>query len=124
VNQEGQTGIFLTPFAYTAPSPKTGIGKPVLGYHNLAAGEVIGDFHTTSVTVGMFNRVEVGYTRSFHISGNTPGLSPAWNDGFNIFHSKVNVVPENLGGQKWVPAVSAGVAPAYEARAFVRWCWG
>ncbi len=108
LNQEGQTGIFFTTFAYTAPSPKGSIGKPVLGYHYLAAGEVIGDFHTASVTVGMLDRVEFGYTRNFHRSGDTPGLSPLWKDGFNILHSKVNLIRENQSKQKWVPAISAG----------------
>lgn len=109
LNEEGQTGIFFTTFAYTVPSPKGGIGKPVLAYHYLAAGEVIGDFHTASVTMGLMERVELGYTRNFHGAGDTPGLSPLWKDGFNIFHSKVNLIPENLGKNKWVPAISAGL---------------
>ena len=108
LNEEGQTGIFFTTFAYTVPSPKGGIGKPTLAYHYLAAGEVIGEFHTVSVTVGLLDRAEFGYTRNFHRSGDTPGLSPLWKDGFNILHSKVNMIRENQGKHKWVPAISAG----------------
>ncbi len=108
MNQEGQTGIFFTTFAYTAPSPKNSIGKPVLAYHYLSAGEVIGDFHTVSFTVGLLDRAEIGYTRNFHKAGSTPGLSPLWKDGFNILHSKVNLVREDPSKHPWLPAISAG----------------
>jgi hypothetical protein len=108
LNWEGPTGVFVTPLAYTAPSPKNNIGKPVIAFHFWDAGEVIGNFETASVTVGLLGRTEFGYTRSFHQSGNTPGLSPLWSGGFNIVHGKVNLVPENAGKHKWVPAISAG----------------
>jgi hypothetical protein len=109
LNWEGQTGVFVTPLAYTAASPKDSIGKPIVAYHYLDAGDVLGGFHTASVTVGLLSRVEVGYTRAFHQDGDTPGLSPLWKGGFNIVHAKVNVVPENAAKQKWLPAVSAGL---------------
>jgi len=63
LNWEGQTGVFVTPLAYTAASPKGGIGRPIVAYHYLNAGEVLGGFHTTSVTAG---------------------LSPLWKGGFSI----------------------------------------
>ena len=53
LNWEGQTGVFVTPLAYTAPSGKGGIGRPIVAYHYLNAGEVLGGFHTASVTVGL-----------------------------------------------------------------------
>jgi hypothetical protein len=31
-----------------------------------------------------------------------------WTDGLNIFHGKANLVPENAGKTKWVPAISVG----------------
>lgn len=108
VNWEGQTGIFVTPLAYTAASPKNNIGKPILSYHFLNAGEVLGNFHTASVTVGMASRVEFGYTRAFHQSGETPALSPLWDKGFNIVHGKVNLIPENAGEHRWPPAITVG----------------
>ena len=61
LNWEGQTGVFVTPLAYNAGSPKADIGKPIIAYHFLNAGEVLGGFHTTSVTVGLFRRAEFGY---------------------------------------------------------------
>jgi hypothetical protein len=74
----------------------------------LAGGPVIGTWNTVSITEGFAKRIEVGYTREDHAAGNTAGLSPLWTDGFNIFHGKVNLVPENAGKTKWVPAISVG----------------
>jgi hypothetical protein len=108
LNWEGQTGVFVTPLAYTAASPANNVGKPIVAYHFLDAGPVLGDFHTASVTEGLFGRVELGYTHVFHGDGSTPSLSPLWTGGFNIVHGKVNVIKENAGKQKWLPAVSAG----------------
>lgn len=108
LNWEGQTGIFVTPLAYTASSPKNNIGRPIVAYHFLNVGPVLGNFHTASVTVGLASRAEFGYTHAFHQPGSSPALSPLWDSGFNLVHGKVNVVPENAGKQKWVPAISGG----------------
>ncbi len=108
LNWEGQTGVFVTPLAYTAASPKANIGRPILAYHYLNAGDVLGGFHTSSITVGMAGRTEFGYTRTFHQAGDTAGLSPLWKGGFNIVHGKVNLVGENIGKHNWLPALSAG----------------
>ena len=108
LNWEGQTGVFITPLAYTAASPNDSIGKPIIAYHYLDAGDVLGSFHTASATVGLIGRIEFGYTRIFHQAADTPGLSPLWKGGFNIVHAKANLVKENSAGQKWLPAISAG----------------
>ena len=108
LNWEGQTGVFVTPLAYTAASPKNNIGRPIVAYHYLNAGDVLGGFHTTSVTVGLAARTEFGYTRTFHQAGDTAGLSPLWKGGFNVLHGKVNLIPENAGKRNWLPALSAG----------------
>ena len=39
---EGPTGVFVTPLASTAASPAHGAGHPVIAYHVLAGGPVIG----------------------------------------------------------------------------------
>ncbi len=108
LNWEGQTGVFVTPLAYTAPSSPHGIGTPIVAYHFLNAGEVLGNFHQASVTVGLLGRTEFGYTRSEHQAGSTQGLSDLWSGGFNILHGKLNLVPENAQKHGWVPALSAG----------------
>jgi hypothetical protein len=108
LNWEGQTGVFVTPLAYTAASPKDNVGKPIVAYHYLDAGDVLGGFHTASVTEGLFGRAEFGYTRTLHQPGSTTGLSQLWDGGFNIVHGKVNLVGENAGKNQWLPAISAG----------------
>ncbi len=108
LNWEGQTGGFITPFAYTANSPAKGIGTPAAAYHYLNAGRVLGNYHQASLTFGALKRVEFGFTRALHTAGRTDGLSPLFHGGFNTFHGKVLVVGENLGKKKYVPAISAG----------------
>jgi hypothetical protein len=105
---EGPTGVFVTPLASTAASPAHGAGHPVIAYHVLAGGPVIGTWNTVSITEGFAKRLEFGYTREDHAAGNTTGLSPLWTDGINIFHGKVNLVPENAAKTKWIPAISVG----------------
>ena len=105
LNWEGQTGVFVTPLAYSVPSTERGFGKPVVAYHYLDAGGVLGGFHQVSVTIGAFTRIEFGYTRNLHQDGGTAELSNLWGNGFNTFHGKVNVLRE---GQSWLPALSVG----------------
>ena len=45
LNWEGQDGIFVTPLAYAVPSTDKGFGRPIVAYHYLDAGEVLGGFH-------------------------------------------------------------------------------
>jgi hypothetical protein len=104
---EGETGIFVTPLAYTASAENEKV-HAVVAYHYLNAGPVIGDFHEASVEVGIGKRLEFGYTHEFHTFGSDAGLSPLWQNGFDIFNGKVMLVPENYGKKKWVPALSAG----------------
>lgn len=104
---EGETGVFVTPLAYTASSATQKI-HPVVAYHFLNAGPVIGDFHQVSTEVGIGKRLEFGYTHEFHAFGGNADLSPLWQNGFDIFNGKVNLLPENYGKTKWVPAISVG----------------
>jgi hypothetical protein len=116
IGWEGETGVFVTPLAYTAQSPKGGLGKPLVAFHYLNGGGVLGDFYNISGTVGAFSRVEFGYTRSLHSLGGDPNLSPLWNNGFNIVHGKLNLVSENAGKTTWVPALSAGFVARSQVR--------
>lgn len=108
IGWEGETGVFVTPLAYTAGSPAKGFGSPLVAFHFLNGGGVLGDFYEVSVTEGALGRTEFGYTRALHTRGGDPNLSPLWNNGFNIFHGKVNLVPENTAKTSWVPAISVG----------------
>jgi hypothetical protein len=104
---EGETGVFVTPLAYTASAEGQKL-HPVVAYHYFNAGEVIGDFHEASVEVGIGKHLEAGYTREFHVYGSDASLSPLWSNGFDIFNGKAILIPENLHKQNWVPAVSVG----------------
>jgi len=118
---EGETGVFVTPLAYTASGENQKV-HAVTAYHFLDAGSVIGIFHEASIEVGIGKRLEFGYTHEFHSFGDdmnpatTSGLSPLWQNGFEIFNGKFQVVPENYAKTKWVPAIAAG----FIARANVR----
>jgi hypothetical protein len=113
LNWEGQTGVFVTPLAYTVPSPEKGLGSPVVAYHYLDAGQVLGGFHQVSITVGAFNRVEFGYTRNLHQDGSTVGLSNLWSSGFNTFHGKLNFLQED---RRWRPGLSVGFVARSQVR--------
>jgi hypothetical protein len=104
---EGETGVFVTPLAYTASAEGAKI-HPVVAYHYFNAGSVIGDFHEASITVGIGKKMEFGYTHEFHAFGGDPNLSPLWQNGFEIFHGKVNLLPEGFGKHQWIPALSVG----------------
>jgi hypothetical protein len=105
LNWEGQTGIFVTPLAYTVPGTQNGFDWPAVSYHYLDAGQVLGGFHQLSITEGAYDRFEFGYTRNFHQDGSTAGLSNLWGSGFNIFHGKVGVLKES---RRLRPALSLG----------------
>jgi len=107
---EGQTGGFITPTAYVVQSNKGQVfSHPALGFHYVHAGDVIGDVYTGSVTEGIGNWVEFGYTRSAHTNGDNPYFSSLWEyPGMNIFHGKGIALKENSFGSKWTPGVAAG----------------
>jgi len=108
LNWEGQTGAFITPFAYVSPSSSQGFGTPAVSFHYLDGGPVIGGLYQASGTVGFLKLFEVGYTRAFNSAGSTPGLSPLFVNGFNIFHAKANLLPENAGKHHYLPAIAVG----------------
>src|SRR5882724_3733097 len=113
LNWEGQTGVFVTPLAYSVSTGNAPLSIPVVSYHYLNAGPVLGAFHQVSVTVGAFNRAEFGYTGSIHQSGDTVGLSGLWSRAFNTFHGKVNLLRERRGG---LPALSVGFVARTQVR--------
>jgi len=107
LNWEGQTGALVTPFAYVSGSKANSIGHPQVSFHFLNTGSVIGNDFQISGTVGLFKFAEVGYTRALSAEGSSV-LSPLFGGGFNIFHGKVNIIPENVHKTKFMPAISVG----------------
>lgn len=115
LNWEGQTGAFVTPFAYTSSSPAHKFGRPQAAFHYLNGGSVVGNDFQLSITEGLLKRVEVGYTRALQANGDST-LAPLFDGGFNIFHGKVNFIDENAGKQKWVPALAVGFVARTQVR--------
>ena len=107
---EGQTGGFITPTAYTVQSEAGHFfSKPVVGFHFVAAGSVIGSVYSLSATEGLANRFEVGYTRSMHSNGENPYYSPLWFfNGFHVVHGKARLITEEMGKHAWVPGIAVG----------------
>jgi hypothetical protein len=112
---EGETGVFVTPLAYTASAPGEKL-HPVVGYHYFNAGPMVGQYHEASIEVGIGQRLELGYTHEYHAFGDDPTYSYLWQNGFEIFNGKVNLIPENYDEKPWLPAISVG----FMARANVR----
>jgi len=112
---EGETGVFVTPLAYTASAEGQKI-HAVTAYHFLDAGSVIGVFQQASIEVGIGKRLEFGYTHEFHSFGSDATLSPLWQNGFEIFNGKFQVVPENYAKKKWVPAIATGFIARTDVR--------
>lgn len=111
---EGQTGGFITPTAYVVYADKGQVfSHPAVGYHMINATDVIGRIQTFSITEGIANRAEVGYTRSFHSLGNSNvasqgALSQLWNaNGMNIFHGKVVLFNDGQFGPA-MPGIAVG----------------
>jgi hypothetical protein len=106
---EGQTGGFITPTAYvlyTAPGQR--FSHPAIGYHFVNTSAVIGLVQTFSVLEGYGNRVEAGYTRSVHTTGNDPTFSRLWAyNGMNIFNGKVVLLQDDPKSD-WKPGVAIG----------------
>lgn len=105
LNWEGQTGVFVTPLAYSVSTGDARLSLPVVSYHYLNAGPVLGNFHQVSITIGAFNRFEFGYTGNLHQDGSTTGLSGLWSGGFNAFHGKVNL----LRAAQWTARFVSGL---------------
>jgi len=116
LNWQGQTGAFITPFAYNSASPDHGIGKPEVSFHYLDAGNVIGGMYQTSITVGLFNRTEFGYTRTLDTAGSSLSFSPLFSNGFNTVHGKVMLLREKQWKKSYLPAISLGFVARTQVR--------
>jgi hypothetical protein len=114
LNWEGQTGGLITPFAYNSSS-SMGVGRPVLGFHYLKGGNVLGNDFQVSITTGFLKIAEGGFTRTFNVMGNDE-LAPLFANGFNAAHIKFRLMPENAWHTSFVPAVAAGAIVRTQVR--------
>ena len=72
LNMDGQSGIFLQPWAEVVPSPDHKFGGTTASFHMVDAGPVAGDYLNAGLEEGFGNWLEFGYTLSlihiFHLS--------------------------------------------------------
>jgi hypothetical protein len=115
LNWEGQTGTVIIPDARVSESPARGIGHPVVSFHVLNGGEVLGNHFQTSLTIGVAQRIEFGVSRSSVASINSGGLNTLFDRGFTTIHAKVNMLAENAGS-KCTPGISAGVLTRWQQK--------
>ena len=105
LNWDGQTGGLVTPSAALAPSSTGRIGRPVVAFSLLDAGEIVGRRFQISFTVGVAERAELGYTKSA-TSGDIEGLAAFFDRGFQNIHGKVRLVADDPSSGR--PAVAVG----------------
>ena len=84
LNLEGQCGGIITPFAYTVESKPNSVSFPAAAFHLLSGGDVIGIHYQTSLTMGLFGRAEVGYSRSSVTEGSSEPFCNLFDRGFNM----------------------------------------
>jgi hypothetical protein len=109
LTMDGQSGIFLQPWADVVPAAPRKFNAPTVSFHAVDAGPVAGDYINVGVEEGYGNWLEFGYTRSNHTDGGDPTISPLFNfEGMNIFNVKAKIVPAGTHKLKYVPAVSIG----------------
>ena len=105
---QGNGGVAFNPLAYTAgqnkdPQQKDApvLSKPQFGAWYVNLGDVDVDWTALGVAETLFGRLELSY-----------GYEVVAPKGENIkkqdIGAKINLIPENLGGYAFVPAVSVG----------------
>ena len=95
------------------------ISYPEVAFHYLDGGSVIGNQYQLSATFGLFKLAEFGFTGSLRTAGSSPITGLFYGD-YETFHGKANIIPENLGGKKWVPAISAGFVMRFDVERVAR----
>ncbi len=103
-NAEGVGGCALNPFAYLANTSKDkAVGMPQLGMWNIGLTESDINWWTVGGNITLLNRVELGYSHEFVDIQGTQNVDK---DNISL---KINIIPENMGDMKFLPAISAGL---------------
>jgi hypothetical protein len=109
LNMDGQSGIFLQPWAEVVPSPDHKFGGTTASFHMVDAGPVAGDYLNIGLEEGFGNWLEFGFTRNNHTDGGDPTISPLFNfSGMNIFNVKAKLLAANYHNRKYLPAIAVG----------------
>jgi hypothetical protein len=103
---QGAGGVAFNPLAYPAGQNKTEdwklpLSKPQFGAWYVNLSDVDVDWTAVGVAETLFGRLELSY-------GYELVAPPGENIRKSSLGAKVNLLPENLGGAQFVPAVSVG----------------
>jgi hypothetical protein len=119
---EGSGGIFSTLSAYIVNPPRDGetVGRPSVGfsYINLGSDK---DLEALTITESPFKRLELGYGWDHLNLGDLPqalrsaGVANYHEDAVELhnFNVRLQLLKEDEFGQKWIPALTAGVHYKY-----------
>ena len=109
LNMDGQSGIFLQPWAEVVPSPEHKFGGTTASFHIVDAGPVARDYINAGLEEGFGNWLEFGFSRNNHTDGGDPTISPLFNfSGMNIFNVKAKLLVANYHNHKYLPAIAVG----------------
>jgi len=109
LNMDGQSGIFLQPWAEVVPALDHKFGGTTASFHMVDAGPVAGDYLNIGLEEGFGNWLEFGFTRNNHTDGGDPTISPLFNfSGMNIFNVKAKLLAANYHNRKYLPAIAVG----------------
>lgn len=118
---EGNGGVFSTLSAYLVNPPRNGepVGRPSIGfgYINLGYGRDLAAF---TVTETPWERLELGFGYDLLDLGDLPtkivqsgGPQIGSTLGMYNANARVEMLKENEFGQKWLPAITAGIHYKY-----------
>jgi hypothetical protein len=119
---EGNGGIFSTLSAYLVNPPRNGepVGRPSIGfgYINMGYGR---DLVALTVTETPWKRLELGFGYDLLNLGDLPTQIAAQPNGPHISdnlalynaNARLQILQENEFGQKWLPAITAGIHYKY-----------
>ena len=113
---EGNGGIFATLSAYIVNPPRNGepIGRPSIGFAYVNLGHEV-NLEAFTITESPFKRLELGYGWDRLGLGDLPQVLgiPADEVQLHNFNARFQILKEGEFGQKWIPALTAGVHYKY-----------
>ena len=114
---EGNGGVFSTLSAYLVNPPRDGepVGRPSVGFGYISLGHGR-DLVPLTVTETPWKRLELGFGYDGLNLGDLPTMivaqgGPQISDTLALYNAnaRVQILQENEFGQKWLPALTAGI---------------
>ncbi len=118
---EGNGGVFSTLSAYLVNPPRNGeaVGRPSVGFGYIGLGYGR-DLMALTVTETPWKRLELGFGYDYLNLGDLPtdiaaGGGPQIGENLALYNAnaRLQILQENGFGQKWLPALTAGIHYKY-----------